>query len=103
MPLDLPTVEKLTADEFVEQYEPREFPDGSFIIDRHATRKFPVSYVWTIVEGDDTDNLYAIPGYRIVNRVGYIVTEKPWRHENLEAVWYVYPEDDELYDGLEGF
>ena len=34
--------------------------------------------IWTIVDGDTTDNLYIVSGYHLVNRVGYVVTEKEW-------------------------
>jgi hypothetical protein len=33
--------------------------------------------VWTIVDGEDGD-LIIIAGFRFVNRMGYLVTEKPW-------------------------
>lgn len=32
--------------------------------------------VWTIVDGDEDP--IVIAGYHLVNRIGYIVTEKPW-------------------------
>jgi hypothetical protein len=32
--------------------------------------------VWTIIDGDD--GLSCIAGYHLVNRIGYIVTAKPW-------------------------
>ena len=49
--------------------------------------------VWTILDsGDgDDDNLYASPGAHIVNRLGYVVTERPWETGLEDAVWF---EDD---------
>lgn len=33
--------------------------------------------VWTVVEcGNTTGDLYIVPGYHLVNRIGYFVTEK---------------------------
>ena len=65
-----------------------------------AGRRCPVSYthldvykrqVWTIVEGDGeaaqgsdecdepcAPNWFVVDGYHMVNRVGYLVTEKPF-------------------------
>lgn len=34
-------------------------------------------HVWTIVEGDDGTQ-WAQPGFHVVNRLGYITTERPW-------------------------
>lgn len=60
--------------------------DRSYGIQRAATgdlfdfeyaRKQPVNHVWTITEGDD-DSWWACPGFHIVNRLGYITTERPW-------------------------
>jgi hypothetical protein len=33
--------------------------------------------VWTIIEGDD-DNMTYLAGFHIVNRFGFLVTEKEW-------------------------
>jgi hypothetical protein len=33
--------------------------------------------LWTIVESDTNDNLYYISGYRLVNRLGFLITEEP--------------------------
>lgn len=45
-------------------------------------------YVWSLVEGEDDDGTaYALPGFHRVNNIGYTVTEKPWPHEHIEAVY----------------
>lgn len=77
----------LLSDEFVEQYAPREKPDGSLVYDYHETRQFPMNHIWTLVESGEKDNTYAIPGYHMVNRVGYLVTEKQWTDDNIEVLW----------------
>ena len=41
--------------------------------------------VWTIVDAEE--KLYLIAGFHIVNRLGYLITEIPWKDEageNLE-------------------
>lgn len=37
--------------------------------------------IWTIIENDD--DLVVQAGYHLVNRMGYIVTEKSWNNENI--------------------
>lgn len=41
--------------------------------------------VWTIVEGDETDNLYLVPGFHAVNRIGYVLAEKPITQAELDS------------------
>lgn len=44
--------------------------------------------VWTIVSGDSNGAAaYIVPGYRFVNRIGYILSEKPFTDES-EWFWY---------------
>ena len=91
-------ITKISEEDFFAEYEPREFPDGSIIIDFHATRQFPLNHIWSIVESDRNEDLFAEPGVRIVNCVGFIVCEKPWTDENLQAVWFKYDEDFEYLE-----
>lgn len=49
-------------------------------------RVFPVANVWTVVEGDDGD-LYAEPGFRVVNRIYYLVTREQWTEDDAEHIW----------------
>jgi hypothetical protein len=35
--------------------------------------------VWTIVSTDDDDGLYLLSGFHFVNRLGYLITERPWQ------------------------
>ena len=37
--------------------------------------------VWTLLEGDDEDKLYISNGFRIVNRMGFFITEEEWEGE----------------------
>ena len=54
-----------------------------------VAQKFPLHHVWTVVDSADNCNWYAMPGYHFVNRVGYIVTRKPWDDPTLDAAYYV--------------
>lgn len=51
----------------------------------------PLEQVWTIVEsGDDVDgNWYAEPGFHIVNKVGYVMTSKPWSESTPDAIYFL--------------
>lgn len=65
-------------------------PDGSsywndWPIDIDPT--IPIERVWTVVDGDSGAQ-WALPGGHLVNRVAYIVTEKPWPHLHIDGmVW----------------
>ncbi|MDD5141017.1 MAG: hypothetical protein PHY43_12250 [Verrucomicrobiales bacterium] len=36
--------------------------------------------IWTIVDSDE--GLWLIAGFHIVNRLGYLITQTPWKSEN---------------------
>ena len=48
--------------------------------------------VWTAIDGDD-GGLYLVPGYRLVNRVYYVITKEKWKKDTEE---YVIIDGDEL-------
>lgn len=93
--------EQIGEDEFVETYKPIDASSqGDQIVQTPEEAQALVkakglsdSNVWTIVDADG--NLYASPGYHVVNRIGYVVTEKPWETGNEEAVWCEFEDDDE--------
>ncbi len=39
-------------------------------------------YVWTLIEGE-YESLYIVPGFSIIDRLGFMITEKPWTNENI--------------------
>jgi hypothetical protein len=49
----------------------------------HVLRNADDKKVWTYVEGDE--GLYIIPGLHFVNRLGYLITEKPYTDETIEV------------------
>lgn len=61
----------------------------------------PLNHVWTIIDsGDDNDgNWYASPGFHLVNRLGYVMTKKPWHDITLDAIYFLddLDHDDEDY------
>lgn len=51
----------------------------------------PDNQLWTVVEGDDETALI-VPGWHLVNRMGYLVTTEPWTDAS-EEFWWISPED----------
>jgi hypothetical protein len=48
----------------------------------HADVKdLPLQRIWTIVEGDGGSQ-WALPGFHVVNRLGYVSTEREWTNED---------------------
>ena len=43
----------------------------------------PIECVWTVLEVEDKQIVAA--GFHLVNRIGYMVTEKPWANPHLEV------------------
>jgi hypothetical protein len=53
-------------------------------------RDKPLNQVWTIIDpanGDD-GNWYASPGFHIVNRLGYVMTKRPWTDGTCDAIYF---------------
>jgi hypothetical protein len=69
----------LTEDQFNDQYAPSTILSYNEIVNISADR------IWTVVDGEDDNGLYASPGAH--TGIGYITTEKPWEHENIEATY----------------
>lgn len=88
-----PEAVQIPEDQFWDEYSPIPISGGdgeTFIIDHAEAVQHPRDMVWSIVEsgtpGDE--RLFALPGFRIANVIGYILTEKFWESELLEAVWF---------------
>jgi len=41
-------------------------------------------HIWTLIEEDGV--LFIVPKKRVVNRLGYFITEEPWEDENIMVV-----------------
>jgi hypothetical protein len=50
----------------------------------------PPRHVWTVVDsGDDSDgNWYAQPGFHVVNKLGYVMTRRPWSDSTPDAIYF---------------
>ena len=82
--------ELISEREFDEQWGVYLKPSGDFF-EFEEVRDQPPNHVWTVVEtGDDRDgNWYAEPGFHIVNKIGYVMTRKPWVDETRDAIYFL--------------
>lgn len=57
--------------------------------EHHEVVNAPLQRVWTILDdGGVTDVLYASPGFHIVNKIGYVITEIPWTDDCKDAIYH---------------
>jgi len=82
----------LSETDFEITFHPFQKPDGNYF-EFEDVRDIDAHLVWTVVETGDPDNesWYALPGFHIVNRLGYLVATVPWDDEadgDVEAVWF---------------
>ena len=83
--------ESLTEDEFEERYDTIMSRDGSGIWEFDQIKSRPTERVWSVVEVDG--DLYAIPGWHVVNVIGYCLTRRPWEHDHIEVKFDSIPLD----------
>lgn len=80
-----------TEDEWIERFgEPRTHSGGTTFFETFGEELATVEAadpltVWTIVEGDETENQYLLPGFHHVNRIGYVLAEQPITQEELDS------------------
>jgi len=72
-------------DEFLPIQKP---PDGEVLWEYEDVADAQPRHVWTVVEGEN-DIWFAAPGFHFVNKVGYVLTEKPWDDPGLDAIYHV--------------
>ncbi len=74
-------------------------------------KSFPIEHVWTVSEDEDLDessfNLgnhwFASPGIYVINALGYVITERPWREGAQDAIWFLDDDDQAREDRREAF
>lgn len=81
---------EISEDEFHKVWGMQLVPSGD-LLSFEDIRFQPSSQVWTVVEsGDDCHgNWYAIPGADVVNRLGYVLTVKPWDVGTPQAIYFL--------------
>ena len=90
-----PREETISEDDFEQKYRPLENAHGDNTWTFPEVKGQPVEHVWTIVDGTDDGDLYALPGFHVVNAVSYVVTEVPWPSETADAVWAHFEHDSD--------
>lgn len=86
----------LSEDQFLDTYQPIVAESGD-LLEFDDVKDLDAMFVWTIVEGEDEyecedgefrTNSYAVPGFHIVNKLGYVRSDTPWPHDNIEAIYF---------------
>ena len=90
----------ITYEKFVETYKPiknhiiQDAPYNGCMFETYgkeidyivklANKPESKQYVWTLLECADEEQ-YIVPGYFLINRLGYFITEIPWESENIQV------------------
>lgn len=90
----------INIDEFIEIYKPvknhiiQDTPYNGYMFEtfgkeidyivKLANKPESKQYVWTLLECADEEQ-YIVPGYFLINRLGYFITEIPWESENIQV------------------
>lgn len=80
-------VVKISEDQFEAEFKPRKnpflrsAPFNDWMLETYGkelehVRAQDPAHIWTIVEAEE--KLFYVAGFHFVNRLGYIITEKPW-------------------------
>lgn len=79
----------LTESEFHEEFVPTKDADGN-LLDYDDVKNTPPEHVWSIVESgeEDDENWYALPGFHVVNVVGYVTSVFPSDETIAEAIYF---------------
>lgn len=82
------TTDCISEDEFWSEWGVIQKSSG-VMFESEDLRALPVNHVWTVLESDDdlTKSWYAAPGFRLVNRIGHVLTEKPWTDAGRDAIY----------------
>jgi len=83
----------ISEDAFVEEWGAHAAPSGD-LFEFDEVKDLPLNTVWTVVDTDD-GHWIAQPGFHVVNKLGYVVTQKPWSDSEIEAFWF----EDDRADG----
>jgi len=75
----------LTEEEFFDEFHPDN--NGGSYYSFLAVEHVDPHYVWSIVEGGHDGNLYALPGFHMVNQIDYVLCTKPWTEDIGEAMY----------------
>lgn len=94
----------MTYEEWADIYKPKVNHLSKHGVDMFETYGVELGYVlgtadiepdrvWTLVDGDI--GTYIVNGYRLVNRIGYFITEVPFTGDFIEVLDQEYGEDED--------
>lgn len=86
----------ISEDQFREEWGVVQKSDGEmFYFD--DVKDQPPEHVWTIVDTGsyEDENLYASPGFHVVNNLGYVMTERAWEADTPDAIYYLHEDIDD--------
>jgi len=94
----------ITVNDFFKKYNPQlnhfsSSPDDDnytfeiFDEELEYVKKQNNKQIWTTVNCEN-EEFWIIPGYHIVNRMNYYITEKEWEYENIQV------NDNEMIDNI---
>lgn len=99
---DGPPFVQISEEDFDEKFRPIQRPgddNAAPLYEYHEVKDQQLEHVWSIIEGED-GGWYAQPGFHVVNMMGYTLTEIPWEHDNMEAVYFeATADEDDLQEG----
>jgi len=72
---------------FEHKFKPMVSDDGSYLQPFRDVCDKPVELVWTVIEAEG--KMYCAAGFHVVNRIDYLLCEKPWTPAD-ELRDYVY-------------
>jgi hypothetical protein len=86
----------LSCDEFENKYAYRKCVD---ILDYEDVKDLDYHVIWTEVDDPEGNGTLLLPGFHFVNRLSYIVSDKPWTDEDyeqgLEVQWCEFGDDED--------
>ena len=88
--------EYISEDEFWDSWGVvRKSDSGMF--DYDDVKDQPREHVWTIVDTGayEDENWYAMPGFHIVNKLGYIMTRRAWTSDTPDAIYFLHEDEDD--------
>ena len=87
----------LTEQQFEERFAPYRAENGD-LFTFEEVRDAPINTVWTVVEAGD--DWMAVPGFAVVNRLGYLRSKRAWTEGQADALYIEgFENDDEDSDG----
>ncbi|WEN14375.1 hypothetical protein PY254_14200 [Rhodanobacter sp. AS-Z3] len=70
--------------------------DGE-MFDYEEVKDHSIEHVWTIVDTGtyEDENWYAMPGFHVVNKLGYIMTKRAWTADTPDAIYFLHEDEDD--------